>query len=287
MEVYVVQPFGYCKGVQQAIVLAERAKQENPKIPVYLLGMLVHNEETIEELSRQGILFLDEKDGPLEELIQRIPDGSAIVFSAHGHAESLDEIAKEKHLRIYDATCSFVKENLSEAREAGKSSPIIYLGVNGHLESQAFQANYPGCFFYDVGSGEGDWEDVRAAAPHLISQTTLSDSEIAAAHAKLKERYPDLMIGKERCRSTSLRQDAIRKLPKDIDLVIVLGSSRSNNSRKLFEIAQEEGRKAVLALGLEEIRKIDLSNAKKVALASGASTSPSTFKACHEYLKRL
>ena len=287
MEVFPVTPFGYCKGVLQAIVLAKKAKQENPDIPVYLLGMLVHNEETIEDLSRKGIAFLDEKDGPFEELIQRIPDGSAIVFSAHGHDESLDQIAKNKHLKIYDATCSFVKENLVEARKVGESSQIIYLGVKGHLESDAFIANYPNALFYDVHQGTLEGDVSKKHNPYIISQTTLSDSEIKEAHEKLIARFGSIKIGKERCRATSLRQEALRKLPKDVDLVVVLGSKRSNNSRKLYEIALEEGKEAILALNLEELRQFDLTSKRKIALCSGASTAPETFQSCLEYLRRL
>ena len=287
MEVHIVHPYGYCKGVQQAIVLAERARIENPGIPVYLLGMLVHNEETIEALAKKDIRFLDEKDGPFEELIQRIPNGSVIVFSAHGHDAKLDDIAKAKKLKIYDATCYFVRENLEEALANVQERPIIYIGVKGHLESEAFRANCPKAYFYDVKNGPDGWDVSSLKNPHLISQTTLSDSELQEAHAFLKKAFPSLSIGKERCQATSLRQSALRNLPKDIDLVVILGSKRSNNSRKLYEIAIEEGKDAILALGLAELKEFDLHSKKKVALASGASTSPATFQDCLKYLQSL
>jgi 4-hydroxy-3-methylbut-2-enyl diphosphate reductase len=284
MEVYPVVPFGYCAGVQGALKLAETAVKENPNRAVYLLGMLVHNEDAVASLKALGLKLLDEKDAPLEIQLQRIPEGQVVLFSAHGHDHHFDEIALKKHLKIYDATCPFVTMNLKEAL----SHPsVIYIGVAGHLESLAFLANDPTAIFYDVKTASYGQSKVSGDTPYVISQTTLSESELQKAHQQILKDFPKASIGSERCHSTTLRQEALKHLPSDIDVVIVLGSTRSNNSLKLAEIATASGHDTHLVLDLSALKALDLQGKKKAALCSGASTSSECFNACLAYLKSL
>lgn len=284
MEVYEVKPYGYCLGVLEAMSLAKKAREENPSLPCFVLGMLVHNEDAVKELSESGLKVLDERKGNLKDQLEDIPDGSVVIFSAHGHPYQYDEIAKRKDLIVYDATCRFVKENLDFA--SFQSKPIIYIGVRNHLESMAFLANVPDSIFYDVSTGACDFNKLTSS-PIVLSQTTLSFSELEKAHGEILKRYPDAEFGKERCFSTSQRQYALTKIEEDCDVIIVLGSELSNNSRKLYEIGKNMGLPTFLCLGLEEMKKLDLSDYKKAALASGASTSLSTYKECKEYLLSL
>lgn len=285
MQVVKINPHGFCQGVQNALDLAYKAKKENPKKTVYLLGLLVHNEEVISSLTNDGFVVLDETTASLYELLNQIPNGQVLLFSAHGHPEELDKLALEKSLIVYDASCPFVQANLKLAKQKAATSPIIYIGSKGHLECSSFLANCPQAHFYDVKRDELD--SPVSKNPYVISQTTLSGEELSKAHKFLRKAYPNLELGPERCLATRQRQQAIVDVPKTCDVTIILGSKRSNNSQKLFEIALSEGQDAHLVLNLEQLKKIDLKEKKKAALSSGASTSQQTYDACLAYLENL
>ena len=285
MNVITLNPHGYCLGVREAIALAIKAKQDHPSANVYLLGLLVHNEETMAYLSSLGLLPIDETKEPLLDALFCLKKGDVVVFSAHGHPGAYDDIAKAKGLIMVDATCRYVKENLAAGIAA--KDPLIYLGVEGHLEAEAFLSNVPDAYFYDVKSRSGELLGLvaKTKSPTVIAQTTLSGDEIEAAMEQIRLLFPQARLEKERCHSTSLRQKAMKELPSSIDCVIVLGSKRSNNSLKLAEIAQSQGYETHLCLGLDEVKALDLSQKKSVAVSSGASTSEETFQAVLSYLR--
>ena len=287
MELLTLNPHGYCLGVNAALALALKAKEEYKDRNVYLLGLLVHNEEAMEDLKAHGLIPLDERKKSLLDYLFDLKKGDVVVFSAHGHPESYEDFARDKGLIVVDATCRYVTENLLAARES--SHPILYIGVAGHLESEAFLANCPDATFYDVKSKRCNFLKLVAAkdTPTIITQTTLSGEEIASAMEEIHAFFPKATLLKERCHSTTLRQKALLELPKDIDAVIVLGSSRSNNSVKLYEIALEAGHEAYLCLGLDEVKKLNLQGKRRLALTSGASTSNATFEEVANYLRRL
>ena len=287
MEVTIVSPHGYCPGVNKAIEIAKQAKKDHPDQDVYLLGSLVHNEDTIQELKEAGLLLLDEKEKDLLSHLLERKKGDVIVFSAHGHPEAYEELAKEKGLFIVDATCRYVKENLEFALNC--TQPVVYVGVEGHLESEAFLANCPDAVFYEAGGKACHFLSLLAKkqAPILVGQTTLSDEEVSSALEDIRKLFPNAVKGKERCATTSLRQAALRNLPKDIDVLFVLGSKTSNNSLKLHQIALEEGFEAYLCLNLDEVKKVPLEGKRKAALCSGASTSNKTFEEVLNYLRSV
>lgn len=284
MLVHLVEPYGYCKGVERAMEIAKRAGREHPDLPVYLLGMLVHNEDAIAELEEAGLRVLDERKAPLIEQLSAVPDDSVVVFSAHGHPLEFEAIAKKKNLIVYDATCPFVNDNLRSFFAAEK--PIVYLGVAGHLEAEAFRKNATGSYFFDVKTMKAESLPALKEA-EVIAQTTLSDDEISSAMEELAKAIPNLRLRKGTCHSTTLRQKAMRALPSDVDVVIVLGSTRSNNSAKLKEIAESLGFETHFVLDAEALKRIDLRGKKKAALASGASTSPAVFDEALAYLSSL
>lgn len=287
MDVLTLNPHGYCLGVRSAINLAIQAKKDYPDRNVYMLGLLVHNETAVAELEALGLIPLDERKAPLLDHLLSLKKGDVVVFSAHGHPSAYDDLANEKGLIIVDATCRYVKENERCGRQS--KDPILYIGVSGHLESEAFLANCPDAVFYDVSSKRCNVLSLVAkkAPPRVITQTTLSGAEIEDALKELRPFFPDIAIEKERCHSTSLRQKAIAELPEDVDCVIVLGSKRSNNSLKLAELSSVKGKETHLCLGLEEVKNLDLSKKKRLALCSGASTSDETFLAVLNYLRSL
>lgn len=287
MEVLILNPHGYCIGVRQAIATALKTKQDYPDRNVYLLGLLVHNEETMADLSKHGLIPLDETKKSLLDYLFELKKGDVVVFSAHGHPEAYEDFAKDKGLIVVDATCRFVQENLAAGRDTDR--PVLYIGVEGHLESEAFLANCPEAYFYDVKSGKCNFLGLKGKGvpPIVITQTTLSSLEVEKAMAEIRSFFPEAVIEKERCHSTTLRQKAVSELPEDVDGLIVLGSTRSNNSVKLAELAQARGIPTYLCLGLEDVKKVDLGQKKRLALCSGASTSDNTFDAVLSYLRSV
>ena len=287
MNVLPVNPHGYCMGVHAALSLALKTKQQYPDRDVYMLGLLVHNETAVEFLKEHGLIPLDEtKQSILDHILDR-KEGDVVIFSAHGHPAAYEDLAKAKGLIVVDATCRYVQENLDAGLTA--PSPVLYIGVEGHLESEAFLANCPEATFYDVKSGHNELLRLRGVteSPTIITQTTLSSIEIDAAMEEIRKIFPGASILKQRCFATTARQQAIEQLPQDVDAVIVLGSNRSNNSLKLAEIARKGGKEVFLCLGLKEVQSLKLKGKKRLALCSGASTSNETFDECLNYLRGL
>ena len=288
MEVKLLAPYGYCSGVVLAMKKALDAKKEHPTANVYLLGNLVHNEEAVKELRDAGLLLIDERKTNLLDALLDLNRGDVVVFSAHGHPASYDDLAELKGLTLIDATCPFVKENTLEGQECGR--PLIYAGVKGHLECEAFLANCPDAVFLDAKDGSFNYLKVKGKKedPILICQTTLSLEEVERAKAEVLKFFPTATIGKERCLSTKSRQEAVLNLSQEeADALIVLGSSSSNNSVKLAEIGKGKGIPTFLCLGIDEVSRLDLSSFHKVALCSGASTSREAVLRVKDYLESL
>ena len=268
--------------------IALKAKKEHPGQRVVLLGNLVHNEIAVADLKKAGLEIIDErKTAPLDGLLS-LNAKDVVVFSAHGHPEVYDDLAKAKGLVLIDATCPFVKENTKEGQNS--EEPIIYIGVPGHLECEAFLANCPDAAFYDIEKKEFPYLRIKGKkkAPRIIAQTTLSLEEVESAKADILSLLPNAIMGKERCFATRERQKVVGELRKeDVDVLIVLGSATSNNSKKLYEIAKNNGLPCFLCLDKDEVAKLDLSAYKKAALISGASTAESTCLEVEAYLKSL
>ena len=284
MEVVLIRPTGYCLGVTSAIRLGLQAKSEHPDETIFMLGLLVHNEDAVAYMRSLGFEILDERKAPLEEQLLGLKDGSIVLFSAHGHPEAFDEIAKRKNLIVYDATCRYVKENLDYAR-AHEGLGIVYIGAKGHLEAESFKENAPFAGFYDVKS-KALLSSPTIEASIALTQTTLSEEDIDSALEDLRKRYPNIKLEKGRCVATSSRQEALKKeLEKGVDAAFIIGSELSSNTKKLRDIAQSFGVKTFMALNLEALKKLDLPSYSKVILASGASTSIEEVRRCQDYLE--
>ena len=282
MKILLAKPYGYCYGVSYAMELASKAKKEHPDSAVYLIGAPVHNEDAISFLMKQGLILLEGDFASLQAKLESLSEGSVVVFSAHGHPHSFDQIAAKRNFLVYDGTCAFVKENLVSALS---SKNVLYIGSEGHAEKEAFLANCPGARFYDAKTGEGDWKKC-SLPPTLICQTTLSGEEIEKAKKEIGGFLGDYVLAKERCTATRVRQERVFSLSKEVDATIVLGSSTSNNANKLLQIVLQNG-PAYLCLDEKEVAKLDLSAYESLLVCSSASTSKEIVDETVSYLSSL
>ena len=270
MEIKKVIPSGFCIGVIEAIKKVKELRKDEPNAKIYILGHLVHNEYISDALSKMDIITLDDKDKSKEELIEMIDDG-IIVFSAHGISDDLYKKAKEKGLRILDATCPFVyktqcliKDRLKEGYE------VLYIGKDKHPEAMAVLSISPHIHLIEDKSSLNDLQDYSKV--FITNQTTMSITEIELLVNIIKERYPKAVFSDEICSATRMRQEAIYKIT-DADVLYVVGDPTSNNSNKLKEIAKSRGiKKVYLIRSAQDIDIQDLKDVSVIYVTSGAST---------------
>jgi 4-hydroxy-3-methylbut-2-enyl diphosphate reductase len=280
MEVWALEPHGFCEGVSRAFDLAKETLAKGEKL--YALGLVVHNEKVIASLKEKGMISLDERDGSLSDLLRSVPDGSNVLFSAHGHDPKLEIIAAEKHLKTIDATCPFVKANMERIKWAlSKGNSVVYVGKKGHLECEAALSLGNHVYLYErpIEGFLPRYYAISESKPYVVAQTTMDEEEVEYAYNVVASRYPEAIYAGGRCPSTVKRQTSITDAPRDIDLFVILGSERSNNTIRLAYLAKETHPRAEVlrVLDKNELMGKDLSRYKKAALASGASTDPDTY----------
>ncbi|WBU38080.1 4-hydroxy-3-methylbut-2-enyl diphosphate reductase [Homoserinibacter sp. YIM 151385] len=266
-RVLLAAPRGYCAGVDRAVVAVEKAL-EHYGAPVYVRKQIVHNVHVVSELEQRGAIFVDETD--------EVPLGSHIVFSAHGVSPAVVASAAERELHAIDATCPLVTKVHREAvRFAKQDMEILLIGHAGHEEVEGTMGHAPERTTL-VNSPE-DVDSIVVRDPDnlvWISQTTLSVDETMETVRRLRERFPNLQDppSDDICYATQNRQVAIKKVAKDADLVIVVGSANSSNSVRLVEVALEYGAKAAYRVDYaDEIRQSWLDGVETVGVTSGAS----------------
>ncbi|GAA3290607.1 4-hydroxy-3-methylbut-2-enyl diphosphate reductase [Dactylosporangium vinaceum] len=266
-RILLASPRGYCAGVDRAVVAVEKAL-ERYGAPVYVRKQIVHNKHVVEVLERRGAIFVDDTD--------EVPQGALVIFSAHGVAPSVHEAAKRRELRTIDATCPLVTKVHKEAiRFAADDYDILLIGHVGHEEVEGTAGEAPQNIH--VVDGPGDVERVVVRDPNKVvwlSQTTLSVDETAATVERLRERFPRLQDppSDDICYATQNRQNAVKKMARQSELVIVVGSSNSSNSVRLVEVALEYGaRSAHRVDNASEIDDAWLDAVETVGLTSGAS----------------
>lgn len=266
MKVEILNPKAYCAGVSNAINMALQARKENPDKEVYVLGMLVHNNFVVNSLEKQGI--------KTAKYIQDIPDGQVIIFSAHGHKEMLNAIAKDKKLIVYDSVCPKVLHNINLIKQNIKEGhQIIYIGQEGHPEAEACLSLPKKVILYNKNILK-NYQLINDESPLVINQTTLNILDIQDIHKEILKVFPKARIANEICGSTRLRQEAIQKLDKDVDLIIVVGDVNSSNTRRLLEIAQQchPSTTSIMISEAEELKPDLFQNKNHIAISSGAST---------------
>ena len=206
MEVALVKPQGFCSGVTRAVQLAHQAKEDHKDKTVYILGMLAHNQSLIDSLTNEGFVTLD---GSEYEEINKLQKGDVLVFTAHGHDEKLDKIAKDKGLITYDATCFKVQDNLNKIkREIANGHQVIYIGQSGHKEANAALTVSDKVSLYDT-KLLINYQLITDKSPFVLNQTTLNFYELRKYHEDILKHYPGARIENEICNATRLRQEAI------------------------------------------------------------------------------
>ena len=263
-EVLVVKPRGFCAGVVRAVDIVELALQQYGA-PVYMAHQIVHNQAVVVALEAKGAIFV--------ERVDEIPEGSTVIFSAHGAPPEQYRAAEERNLKVIDATCPLVYKVHNEARKYGREGrSIIVIGHRDHVEvvGSMGQAREATSQVYLM-----DPDDEPPELPGdvaVLTQTTLSQDDVAPAVSRIQELYPQAIVRSDICFATTNRQTAVKKLAEEVDVVIIVGSHTSSNSNRLAETARRAGCQAVLVPSGENIPWFLLLNAQRVGVSSGAST---------------
>jgi 4-hydroxy-3-methylbut-2-enyl diphosphate reductase len=275
MKVIEVKPQGYCGGVKNAIDLAKKTRKLFPKKKVYIYGHLVHNSHVTEALKSIDIITL-ERTNHLQELLQSIPTG-IIITTAHGTKDSEVTMMRQSGFEVIDGTCPFVLRTRKILIEALKNQQtIIYIGKKGHPESEAMVSLNPKSIY--LIENINDIENLvidKNISLTVTNQTTMSQHDINPLFESIKTRYPQAQMLDEICNATRARQAALEEeLPKG-DLVVIVGDPKSNNTRKLAEIAERSRLPVYFVSGADQLSKAMLLSKNKVAVVtSGASTPP-------------
>ncbi len=266
LRVVLAQPRGFCAGVERAIEIVERAlKKYGP--PIYVRHEIVHNRHVVEDLRTRGAVFVDELD--------EIPPGAMTVFSAHGVAKRVEEMAAERGLPVIDATCPLVAKVHNEGRRyARQDREIVLVGHAGHAEVEGTIGQVPAKVH--LVQTVDDVPTLQVADPDklaYITQTTLSVDDTRGIIAALKDRFPTIVGPDVRdiCYATQNRQTAVRELAGLVDLILVVGSRNSSNSNRLREIGEELGKPAYLIDDAEALRAEWFEGIGSVGVTAGAS----------------
>ena len=266
MRVVLAQPRGFCAGVERAIEIVERALAKwGP--PIYVRHEIVHNRHVVEDLRTRGAVFVDELD--------EVPAGAMTVFSAHGVARRVEEVAAERGLPVIDATCPLVAKVHAEGRRyAGQGREIVLIGHAGHAEVEGTIGQIPGRVH--LVQTAGDVASLQVGTPDrlaYVTQTTLSVDDTRGIIAALQARFPAIVGPDVRdiCYATQNRQQAVRELALQVDVILVVGSRNSSNSNRLREIGQELGRPSYLIDDASALRPEWFAGVGAVGLTAGAS----------------
>lgn len=266
-KILLAAPRGYCAGVDRAVVTVEKAL-DLYGAPVYVRKQIVHNKHVVETLEKRGAIFVDE--------IEEVPEGSTVVFSAHGVAPEVHTQAAERQLKTIDATCPLVTKVHSEAKRfASEGYDIILIGHDGHEEVVGTMGEAPGAItLVEDPASAADLEVENPDKLVWLSQTTLSVDETMQTVNTLQERFPNLMSppSDDICYATQNRQVGVKEIAPDSDVVIVVGSGNSSNSVRLVEVALEAG--AGNSYRVDSAHEIDptwFDGATTVGVTSGAS----------------
>lgn len=269
MNILLANPRGFCAGVDRAIEIVKRAL-ELFGAPVYVRHQIVHNRFVVKSLEAEGAIFVSE--------LTEIPDGSLVIFSAHGVAKQVHEAGAARDLTIIDATCPLVtKVHMEVVRAARAGHECILIGHAGHPEVIGTMGHYPvdkGGMYLVENNADVDALTVRDPEHlHFVTQTTLSVDETQAIIAKLQQRFPQIQGPKhdDICYATQNRQDAVRKLAQLCDVVLVVGSENSSNSNRLRELAEHLGTPAYLLDAPDLLQKSWLENRNTIGITAGAS----------------
>ncbi|CAN5308936.1 4-hydroxy-3-methylbut-2-enyl diphosphate reductase [soil metagenome] len=265
-EILLAQPRGFCAGVDRAIEIVERALAEFGA-PIYVRHEIVHNAYVVNDLRNKGAIFIEE--------LQDVPAGNTVVFSAHGVSKSVQAEADARGLKVFDATCPLVtKVHVEVAKMRREGREIIMIGHEGHPEVEGTMGQSElGMHLVET---VDDVEKLQVNDPDMlayVSQTTLSVDDTAEVIAALKRKYPNISEPKKGdiCYATTNRQEAVKFMAPQVDLVIVVGSPNSSNSNRLREVAEKKGARAYMVDTAEQIDPAWISEKTRIGVTAGAS----------------
>ncbi len=284
MKILLANPRGFCAGVDRAIEIVERAIELHGA-PIHVRHEVVHNRYVVDGLRDKGAIFVEELD--------EVPDGATVIFSAHGVSRAVEETAKERDLQVFDATCPLVtKVHMEVVKYAREGREVILIGHAGHPEVEGTMGRY------DTSKGgrillvqsEEDVATLEVADPDrlaFVSQTTLSVDDTESIIAVLRERFPTIAAPKrdDICYATQNRQDAVKALCGDIDLLLVVGATNSSNSNRLAELGARAGVRSHLIARAADIQDDWLKDCKAVGVTAGASAPEVLVNEVIEHLK--
>ncbi|MCK8913384.1 4-hydroxy-3-methylbut-2-enyl diphosphate reductase [Haemophilus influenzae] len=269
MKIILANPRGFCAGVDRAISIVELALEIHGA-PIYVRHEVVHNRFVVNGLRERGAIFVEE--------LSEVPDGAIVIFSAHGVSQAVRQEAKDRNLKVFDATCPLVtKVHMQVARASRKGTKAILIGHKGHPEVEGTMGQYSnedgGIFLIEK------VEDIARLPMQendnltFMTQTTLSLDDTAETIAALKEKYPAIQGPHKNdiCYATTNRQEAVRELAKLSDLVLVVGSKNSSNSNRLAELASRMGVKSQLLDDPADIQDDWFNDVKTIGITAGAS----------------
>ena len=287
MDIVLANPRGFCAGVDRAIEIVKRAL-ETLGAPIYVRHEVVHNRFVVEDLKQRGAVFVEELD--------EVPDGATVIFSAHGVSQAVRAEAARRALKVFDATCPLVtKVHLEVARHCRAGRDVVLIGHAGHPEVEGTMGQWEA----EAGSGRiylvEDLEDVahlevgQSGNLAYTTQTTLSVDDTRNIIDALRARFPE-MLGPRNddiCYATQNRQDAVRELARECDLVLVVGSPNSSNSNRLRELAERDGVEAYLIDGAAEIDPAWVLGRRHIGVTAGASAPDILVHGVLERLREL
>jgi 4-hydroxy-3-methylbut-2-enyl diphosphate reductase len=276
MNILLANPRGFCAGVDRAIEIVERALALFGA-PIYVRHEVVHNRYVVDRLTSRGAVFVDE--------LADVPDGGTVIFSAHGVSQAVRAAGAQRGLKVFDATCPLVtKVHMEVIRDCKAGRDVILVGHGGHPEVEGTMGQWLADAprdnrIYLVESLE-DVAGLQIRYPEqvaYVTQTTLSVDDTQAIIQALQQRYPAIVGPKhdDICYATQNRQDAVRKVAQNVDLVLVVGSVNSSNSNRLRELAEKQGVPAYLIDGADDVRPEWLRGATRIGVTAGASAPES------------
>lgn len=285
MNIILANPRGFCAGVDRAISIVELALEIHGS-PIYVRHEVVHNRFVVDGLKAKGAIFVEELD--------EVPDGAIVIFSAHGVSQAVRQEAKQRELKVFDATCPLVtKVHMQVARASRKGTKAILIGHEGHPEVVGTMGQYDnpegGIFLVE------DVEDIAKLGLNsdqnltFMTQTTLSIDDTSDVIEALKQKYPAIQGPRKNdiCYATTNRQQAVRELAKLAQLVLVVGSKNSSNSNRLAELASRMGTPSKLIDGPQDIDPTWLNGIQTIGITAGASAPEVLVQSVVSHLKTL